>query len=521
MAIDAQKEGELGCLVAMYHIIGKGASPGISPETGKERTVKYEKWMETKISLPPTSKTVATKFNNMLKGFDVFLSNGDKVNVTRQVMKGRGKSKMQVTEYVNAAWVNTWISQALAVQKILSGKKSWKYGWFNEGKISNTGIPSTLTTSSLLCVWDDVFSKIKEIKNEFNGKKDNWCPADVFISTDYADKKIHTLCDESLKQFLSVSDKVKMDDPDLMKRFVGSVNMELVKLVNEGELIPISLKAQTSKVTMKAKSTNILPIPGGELSDVRGWFTEVPYCYSNVVTGKKGKDEIDFKGNSFFFRCHINLGGYGSDYQIEQRMQGKSPDKSEIKDVRKTDGGDTKPANAQAGQVPSDKFKNLIKKWAEVGTYDYNIPKVGTSFTDDQLQYWAKEMDDISNQNFSLGESGTTKIDLGDFEILGRRYQPSEYWTLLGQLDDAPDDKSVIEGILGQKLEKGNFSAKIRNRCYQLRFMRALANAYNDKMTVKGKGEAQLCMLLVRLYYLAAKMKMKDDDLNGPFYKVA
>ena len=42
-----------------------------------------------------------------------------------------------------------------------------------------------------------------------------------------------------------------------------------------------------------------------------------------------------------------------------------------------------------------------------------------------------------------------------------------------------------------------------------------------EAMTVKGKGEAQLCMLLVRLYYLAAKMKMKDDDLNGPFYKVA
>ena len=84
-----------------------------------------------------------------------------------------------------------------------------------------------------------------------------------------------------------------MDDPDLMKRFVGSVNMELVKLVNEGELVPISLKAQTSKVTMKAKSTNIQPIPGGDLGEVRGWFTEKPYCYCNVVTGKKGKDEID------------------------------------------------------------------------------------------------------------------------------------------------------------------------------------------------------------------------------------
>ena len=47
--------------------------------------------------------------------------------------------------------------------------------------------------------------------------------------------------------------------------------------------------------------------------------------------------------------------------------------------------------------------------------------------------------------------------------------------------------------------------------------MRALTYAYETK----DKGESELCMLLVRLYYLAAKMKMKDDDLNGPFYKVA
>ena len=46
MAIDAQKEGELGCLVAMYHIIEKGAPVGLSPETGKPRTVKYEKWFD-------------------------------------------------------------------------------------------------------------------------------------------------------------------------------------------------------------------------------------------------------------------------------------------------------------------------------------------------------------------------------------------------------------------------------------------------------------------------------------------
>ena len=116
--------------------------------------------------------------------------------------------------------------------------------------------------------------------------------------------------------------------------------------------------------------------------------------------------------------------------------------------------------------------------------------------------------------------NGTTQIDLGKFEILGQAYKPREYWALLGRLDNA-NSPSAIASIVGESMDKGNFSAKIRNRCYQLRFMRALVNAYNSKMITQGKGEAQLCMLLVALYYLAAKMKMKDSDLQGPFYKVA
>ena len=520
MSINAQKEGELGALVAMYHIIGLGAPPGLNPETGKARTLKYENWMETKIPLPPTNGSAATKFNKMLAAFDIFLSNGDKVNVTRPVMRGKGKNKMQVIEYVNAAWVNTWISQALAVKEVAGNGNNWKYGWFNEGKVSNTGIPSTKSSTTLQCIWDDIFAKNKDIKAEFK-RKDNWNPADIYLIKSDAETALHGFCDGLLQQFLSIEDKVTLNDPDLMKRFVGTVNMELCKLVNEDKLLPISLKAQTSKVTMSAKSTNIQSIPGGELDDIRGWFTAQPYCYCDVVTGKKGKAELDFKGNSFFYKCHIKIGGYGSDYQIEQRMQGASPDKAECKDIRKTDGGDTKSANAQVGQVPSEKFQTLIKKWANVSNYKHNIPNVGVSFTDKQLKYWADEMEDISKANLSFGENGTTKIDLGKFEILGRTYTPLEYWTLLGQIDDAADNRSVIEGIVGEKLEKGNFSAKIRNRCYQLRFMRALVNAYNSKMIIQGKGEAQLCMLLVAVYYLAAKMKMKDSDLQGPFYKVA
>ena len=65
----------------------------------------------------------------------------------------------------------------------------------------------------------------------------------------------------------------------------------------------------------------------------------------------------DFIGNSFFFSMSYKTWRYGNSYQIEQRMQGdQSPDKAEIKDIKLTDGGKIKSANAQAGQVPTKKF---------------------------------------------------------------------------------------------------------------------------------------------------------------------
>ena len=502
--------GEQGSIVAMYHIIGLGADVGLSP-TGKTRTAKWEDWMEKNVPYPPKNNT--TSFDNMIAAFNSFLPRNDNVYTTKESKKG--------PIYVNALWVNTWINQALVIKNTINGNgNNWKYGWFDSKGKSFKGIPSTKTSHTLECIWDDIFSKNKDIKKELK-RKDNWNPADTYLIKPEAEKTLHNFCDGLLQQFLSIEDKVSLNDPDLMKRFVGTVNMELCKLVDDGKLVPISLKKQTTKVTMTAKKTNIQPIPGGELNEIRGWFTAKPYCYCDVVTGKKGVNEIDFKGNSFFYKCHIKIGGYGTDYQNEQRMQGKSPDKAEVKDIRKTDGGDTKSADAQVGQVPSQKFQDLVKAWANVPNYDYNIPKVGLPFSDIQLNYWADEMDAISKERLSLGENGTTTIDLGKFEILGTSYTPREYWALLGRLDNAGDSPTAIGAILGENLEKGNFSAKMRNRCHQLRFMRALVNAYNSKMIVKGKGEAQLCMLLVRLYYLAAKMKMKDDDLQGPFYKVA
>ena len=499
--------GEQGSIVAMYYIIGLGASPGVNPINGQPRTAKYELWMDKKIPAPP--KNNAKSYEDMLDAFNSFLPANDNVYTTKESKKG--------PVFTNALWVNTWINQALVMKKEIGNGNGWKYGWFDSKGQNFKGIPSNKISHSLECIWDDVFSKNPDIKSEFNSQKDSWNPADTYLIKPEAEKELHNFCDNLLSQFLTVEKKVKLKGPDLMQRFVGSVNIELCKLVKSKKLVPISLKKQTTKVTMSAKEVNIQPIPGGKISEVRGWFTDKPYCYCGVVTGKKGANEIDFQGNSFFFKCHIKTGAYGNSYQIEQRMQGSSPDKAEIKDIRTTDDGGTKPAGAQAGQVPTQKFKELIKKWAKVNSYDFNIPKVGVPFSESQLQYWADEMDAMSKVRLSLGERGTTQIDLGKFEILGTPYTPTEYWKLLGKIDNASDSKSAIAAIVGKSMSKGNFSAKIRNRCYQLRFMRALSNAYDEKEN----GEAQLCMLLVRLYYLAAKMKMDDKDLQGPFYKLS
>jgi len=499
---------EQGSIVAMYYIIGLGTHTGLNPITGAPRTGKYESWMTKNIPMPPKNKSEAKKFNAMIEAFNSFLPQNDNIYTTEQSKKG--------PVFKNAEWCNTWINQSIALKKYLGGDSDWKYGWFDSKGKSFMGIPTNKISHTFECTWD-VMASNKKIKSEFNGQKDNWDPADTYLIKTKAETELEKYCEDLMPQFESIGDKIKLEGPDLMQRFVGSVNLELCKLVKNGMLIPISLKKQTSKVSLSVKENNINPIPGGKITEVRGYFTGKPYSYFDVVMGKQGKKEIDFIGNSFFFKCHIRTGAYANSYQIEQRMQGSSPDKAEIKDIKTTDDGNLKAANAQAGQVPTEKFKQLITKWSGASSYDHNIPSAKTPFTPDQLSYWASELSDLSSVKLSLGENGTTKIDLGNFSILGQEYSSKDYWEMLGKIDNTPDDVNSMATLVGEKIEKGNFSAKIRNKCYQLRFMRALSNAYEETE----KGEPQLCMLLVRLYYLAAKMKMNDKDLLGPFLKVS
>ena len=73
----------------------------------------------------------------------------------------------------------------------------------------------------------------KYIKNEFNGQKDNWDPADTYLIKSSAATELEKYCEDLMPQFESIGDKIDLEGPQLMEKFIGSVNLELCKLVKE------------------------------------------------------------------------------------------------------------------------------------------------------------------------------------------------------------------------------------------------------------------------------------------------
>ena len=146
--------GEQGSIVAMYYIIGLGASPGVNPINGQTRTSQYELWMDKKIAAPP--KNNAKSYEDMLDAFNSFLPANDNVYTTKESKKG--------PVFTNALWVNTWINQALVMKKEIGNGNGWKYGWFDSKGQSFKGIPATKISHTLECIWTDIFAKNPVIK---------------------------------------------------------------------------------------------------------------------------------------------------------------------------------------------------------------------------------------------------------------------------------------------------------------------------------------------------------------------
>ena len=91
-----------------------------------------------------------------------------------------------------------------------------------------------------------------------------------------------------------------------------------------------------------------------------------------------------------------------------------------------------------------------------------------------------------------------------------RVYKTATEWVeRCNELDYMNDAQCIRKyGIPKAKKFKNNFRGKLRG----IRYMEAIINAHE---------QGKLGEFLIRAYYTAAKIKLKKDDLQGPYVKIA
>ena len=381
-------------------------------------------------------------------------------------------------------WYYTFLNQAAALKKSLRKAKDLKYGWYDgkEGWASGI-IPDNKVSYIMSEIWDTFTNDQKKI---FGGQKDSWNTADVFVVNNDQERFILRKVKELQEEF---------EEPIPPEIFIGTLNVYLSKLAEDNILFPISLKKQTKNAPVKVTPTNVDDIPVEGLSAFDGDFLAKPYSYFDI-SSRNGK--INFKGNSLFWKAKFAVGSYPYFYQIEQRMQGKSS-KAEVKDlVVKGKQGKRGPADAQTGNVPMPIMKELIKEYSKED-YDYKITPIGTPLDE---KYWVDYFDSIYNRS-------KKSFDLGKLEIFGKILKPKEFMKKAIMLDKMPDDS--VKALYNS--QKGDFSAKLRNKLRHLRTIKSILNS-QEKNDLFSK-------FLMFIYFRSAKMNINNEDLVGPFLKVS
>jgi hypothetical protein len=377
-------------------------------------------------------------------------------------------------------WYITFLNQAAALKKTL-GNNKWKYGWYDggvgwaRGKIEDDKVSYIMGK-----IWDTFTDAQKKI---FGGQKDSWNTADVFVVNSKQEENILNRVKQLQKEF---------EDPTPPEIFIGTLNAYLSQLARENILLPISLKKQTKSAPVKVTPTNLDAVPVEGISATNGQFLAKPYSYFEI-SDRGGK--INFKGNSLFFKAQFSVGAYPYNYQIEQRMQGKSS-KAEVKDlVVKGNKGKRGPADAQTGNVPMPLMKQLIKEYSGEGYDDKITDKLDAN-------YWVPYFVSIYNASKKI-------FDLGTLTIMGESRTPEQFMKQAIQIDNLTDKQVRVL----YKASKNAFSSKLRNKLRHLRTIKSILNAQQ-------KGDA-FSKFLMYIYFRAAKMNINQEDLVGPFLKVS
>tara|TARA_R100001443_G_C3347084_1_gene175890 strand:- start:54 stop:1607 length:1554 start_codon:yes stop_codon:yes gene_type:complete len=427
-----------------------------------------------------------------------------------------------------------WLSQNKPTLK----KKSIRVGIFDDGKVTTLKTYKKLMpqqTDIFNRIWNECFQEVH--RNIVGGKKDTWNPADVYISTMSAgEEKV------LMKQICDMMEKFDKADP---KASVLLLNQSLRKYFNGGPdgsqfLIGISLKQATWPSVPTVKQTNTAsdkdfetPKAGNEVK------LSQPMSQWMQVTNKSDKGFLDFFGNSLTFRAEVSMDG---GKPLKYGWESKSPTKTgthatEMKDVVQTDlfpltkraskkGSPLGLASARTGSIPGATFRELIKEFTGEDV-NHKIPLKDNDYlgkdAEDKgadVQYWADKLNKVmTDPDVKLRDmyiqcgpkAYKGQGSGGKFAGPNKKIGKTAYdWVwLCNKIDYLPS--SQVQIIYGYP-KAAKFKQNLRGKLRAIRYMEAIVNA---------KSQGRLGEFLIRAYYTAAKMKLKKDDVQGPFVKIA
>ena len=395
------------------------------------------------------------------------------------------KTLFKIYSDMNDEWYRSFLQQSKAIIGYIGHREgskdnSWVYAWY-DGPVPATGIPKTDQTDVINGVWDSFTSTQQRL---FGSKKDSWNTVDVYIAKRNQITKIKQKVKEMEELF-----QVPNLSPEI---YIGVINTYMANLLDDKELIPISLKLvskSAARASLKETNLNV----GMDKLTVKEGTIESPLKTNFEIFTKS--NELNFNTNSMTFNVNFTAGKYSTPYYWETRMSGNNQ-KTELKDRFVGVRGGLTNAKAQAGSIPVPLMKDLVR---EFGRYDldHNI----SANLDSHKSDWKTLLKGLMRDK-------TIPKDFGAMKIFGKDVTPDEFIDKAFELDKMkPADIKLL-----YKVNKSKYSAKLRQKLRQLLIMDAF---------VQAKKNGKLADFIGQSYYRAAKMNLSQADLSGPFVKIS
>lgn len=395
------------------------------------------------------------------------------------------KTLFKIYSDMNDEWYRSFLQQSKAIIGYIGHREgskdnSWVYAWY-DGPVPATGIPKTDQTDVINGVWDSFTSTQQRL---FGSKKDSWNTVDVYIAKRNQITKIKQKVKEMEKLY-----QVPNLSPEI---YIGVINTYMANLLDDKELIPISLKLvskSAARASLKETNLNV----GTDKLTVKEGTIESPLKTNFEIFTKS--NELNFNTNSMTFNVNFTAGKYSTPYYWETRMSGNNQ-KTELKDRFVGVRGGLTNAKAQAGSIPVPLMKDLVR---EFGRYDldHNI----SANLDSHKSDWKTLLKGLMRDK-------TIPKDFGAMKIFGKDVTPDEFIDKAFELDKMkPADIKLL-----YKVNKSKYSAKLRQKLRQLLIMDAF---------VQAKKNGKLADFIGQSYYRAAKMNLSQADLSGPFVKIS